>query len=76
MPSLLESVQQQAMLLSPQDKAALALLLIRDLDAGADEDTETLWVEEAQCRYAAYQAGEVASIPGDEVLARVRARIK
>lgn len=41
-----------------------------------DADAEKLWVDEVQRRYDAYQTGELEARPGDEVMARVRKRLK
>ncbi len=51
----------------------------KDLDSlddlsGAENDQ--LWAEEAERRYAEYKAGNLESIPADEVFARLRSRGK
>ena len=71
-----EELQKQARALSPREKAALARILIEDLDASSDPDAERLWLEEAQRRYDAYRVGELPAYPGDEVMNRVRDRLK
>lgn len=58
------------------EKAALVRVLIDDLDPGQDPDVEKLWLEEAERRYAQYLRGEVEAIPGDEVMAEARKRLK
>jgi len=58
------------------EKAALFRELIDDLDPGQDPDVEKLWLEEAERRYAQYLRGEVEAIPGDEVMAEARKRLK
>lgn len=62
-------------MLTAQEKAALAHLLIEELDSASDADVEQLWIAESQQRYEAYQRGEVQSLPGDEVMARARNRL-
>jgi putative addiction module component (TIGR02574 family) len=62
--------------LSPGEKAALLRELIDDLDPGQDAEVEKLWLEEAERRYAQYLRGEVEAIPGDEVMAEARKRLK
>jgi len=59
-----------------KEKAALARLLIGELDISVDADAEQLWIDEAQRRYDAYQKGEIEARPGDEVMARARNRLK
>jgi hypothetical protein len=41
-----------------------------------DADAEQLWIEEAQHRYDAFLKGEIEALPGDEVMARARNRLK
>ncbi len=50
--------------------------LIGELDAPAGRDVEKTWIVESEHRYAAFQRGELEALPGDEVMARVRQRIK
>jgi len=71
-----EDLEKQARALSPKEKAALARILIEDLDASTDGDAEGLWLEEAQRRYDAYRAGELPAHPGDDVMNRARDRLK
>lgn len=71
-----EELEKQARALSRKEKADLARILIDDLDASEDPDVEQLWLEEAQRRYDAYRAGKLPSLPGDEVVQRVRDKLK
>lgn len=75
MSALFNEVQEQARRLTPQEKAALAHLLIEELDSSNDADVEQLWIEESRRRYEAYLGGELEALPGDEVMARVRNRL-
>jgi hypothetical protein len=59
MSTTFDELEKQARLLSAREKAALALMLIEELDATSDVDAEQLWVEEAQRRYDAFLAGEL-----------------
>jgi putative addiction module component (TIGR02574 family) len=76
MSALFDELERQARLLTPQEKAALARILIEELDPERDSQVEQLWIAEAQRRYEAYLQGELESLPGDEVLSRARARLK
>ena len=58
MTTSFEELEKQVRSLSPKEKAALARILIENLDASADPDAEQLWIEEAQRRYDAYSAGK------------------
>ena len=57
-------------------KAALARLLIEELDPSTDTNVEQLWIAESQRRYQAYLRGELQSVPGEEVMDRARGRLK
>jgi len=56
----------QARALPVKEKAALARLLIEELDMTVDDDADQLWIHEAQRRYDAYEKGELEARPGDE----------
>jgi len=71
-----EELEKRVRALSLKEKAELARILIEDLDADVDPDAERLWLEEAQRRYDTYRAGQLAAEPGDEVMSRVRDRLK
>lgn len=45
-----------------------------DTDARAT-DVDQLWIAESQRRYEAYFRGEIQSLPGDEVMAKIRSRL-
>ncbi len=70
-----EKLEKQARALSFEKKAALAHILIQELDISADSDADLLWLKESQQRYDAYILGELSSSPGDEVM-KARAYIK
>ncbi|TMG80349.1 MAG: addiction module antitoxin RelB [Betaproteobacteria bacterium] len=76
MATTLDELERQVRALSASDKAALAHLLIEELDASADADADRAWIEEAQRRYDAFIAGELSAIPGDGVMSRARTRLK
>ncbi len=76
MSALFDDLEKQVRLLTPQEKATLARILIDELDPGADRQVEQVWIEESQRRYAAYLRGELESLPSDEVMSRARSRLK
>jgi putative addiction module component (TIGR02574 family) len=76
MSSQFDDLTKRIQALSAQEKAALVRVLIDDLDPGQDPEIEKLWIEEAERRYAQYLRGEVEAIPGDEVMAEARKRLK
>jgi hypothetical protein len=76
MSAQFDDIEKQARSLSLREKAALARVLIEDLDTSVDVDVERLRMEEAQRRYDAYAKGELKSQPGDDVMKRARERLK
>lgn len=76
MSALFEELKKQTRLLTAQEKAMLARILIEELDASTDSNVEQLWVAESQRRYQAYLRGEIEAYPGDEVMTRARNRLK
>lgn len=76
MSPLFDEVQKRAQMLTAREKAALAHLLIGELDSSLDADVEQVWIAESQRRYGAYLRGELQSVAGDEAMANVRNRLK
>jgi putative addiction module component (TIGR02574 family) len=71
-----DDIEKQARSLPSKEKAALARLLIEELDKSVDANAEQLWIDEAQRRYDAYLKGELEALPGDEVMKRARERLR
>ena len=76
MSALLDELEKQSRLLTAQEKATLARILIEGLDPSQDRDVEQVWIDEAQRRYQAYLRGEIEAHDGDEVMTRARNRLK
>jgi len=76
MSALFDELEKQARLLTPQEKATLAHVLIVELDPSVNSEVEQIWIAEAQRRYQAYLKGELESLPGDEVMSRARSRLQ
>ena len=75
MSTLFDEIERQTRLLTPQEKATLARILIEELDSDIDPDVESVWIKEAKRRYEAYRKGELDSLAGDEVMSRARRRL-
>lgn len=75
MSPVFDELEKQARLLTPQEKATLARILIEELDPSSDTEVEQIWIAEAQ-RYQAYLKGEIESLAGDAVMSRARSRLK
>jgi putative addiction module component (TIGR02574 family) len=61
--------------LSEHDRATLAGLLIESLEAEPDPDVEAAWSAEIQRRVAEIEAGNVKTIPWEEVRQRLLDRL-
>lgn len=62
---------QQANQLSSLEKLRLAELLLADLDT-PDPEIDTIWRDEAQNRWQAYQAGELKTVSYDAVMQKYK----
>jgi putative addiction module component (TIGR02574 family) len=71
-----QNIENQVIGLPHRDRARLALALIESLDPGKDEDATELWLDEAERRIAAYDAGETASRDADESLSDIERHLK
>jgi putative addiction module component (TIGR02574 family) len=68
-----DEVRREALRLDHASRAQLARDLLDSLDDLSEAEIEQLWLQEAVRRHDAIVAGEVQTIPADEVLARARA---
>ena len=78
MATHLEDLVQRALCLSPEERGQLIHSLIVSLEGEPEDTPETIaqaWDEEIARRMADIDAGRAQLIPGDEVLARIRAKI-
>lgn len=76
MASKLKEIKENALQLSPHDRAQLAEHLIHSLDEVEDPEAEKLWVEEAERRYREYKKGNVRGIPAESVFQEARSKLK
>jgi putative addiction module component (TIGR02574 family) len=61
-----EAIFEQALTLSPKDRAALVEKLLASLDQ-PDPAIDELWVKEAEDRIKAYEAGELEAVSAEDV---------
>jgi len=71
-----EEILSAALSLSPGARAMLADHLLESLDDEAQKRIDALWAEEAERRAQAIDEGRAKLIPGNEVLAELRSRVK
>ena len=74
MTSDVQDLFEKAAELSPQDRAALAALLLESLESTVDEGVEDAWTGEIERRMADYRAGRIKTIPWQDVRARLHRR--
>jgi hypothetical protein len=72
MPRRIEEIASELLQLDRQARATLAKTLLDSLETLSEQEYEALWIEEAEARYADFEAGKTSAIDGDEVLARAR----
>lgn len=73
MSTNLEVLEAQVLQLAPVERSHLLERLIASLDS--DPEVEEDWEREADRREAELESGLIAAVPGQEALARLRARI-
>jgi putative addiction module component (TIGR02574 family) len=73
MPTQLEIVEAQVLQLTPAERNHLLERLIVSLDT--DPEVEAAWEQLADQREAELEAGLAQALPGDEVMAKLRARL-
>ena len=67
-----QTILEQAMKLSPNERAEVAEELISSLDETTDVDVEKAWQEEIQRRIQQIDSGEVKTIPWEVVQRQMR----
>ena len=69
-------IQRELCELPAEERAKLALALVESLEPEDEGDVAEAWRVEAERRYEQYKRGEVQTLPGDEVFARIRSRLR
>jgi putative addiction module component (TIGR02574 family) len=76
MSTTLAELEQKASELTPEERARFALSLIQSLDLVDEGDIEEAWRIEAERRWSEIESGTARIVPGDEVFANVRRRLR
>ena len=71
MAPTIETVEADALQLTPAERALLVERLIASLDA--DPEIEAAWAAEVERRHAEIESGAVTLLPGPETLAQLKA---
>ncbi|MDX1999763.1 MAG: addiction module protein [Thermoanaerobaculia bacterium] len=69
----LNELEHEVLKQTPPGRARLAEVLLRSLDDLSEQEIETLWLDEAERRERAWDAGEVEGIPVEQVMRELRA---
>lgn len=69
----LEVLEAEVLKLAPVDRSHLLERLIASLDI--DPEVEEAWAREADRRDAELESGLIVAVPGEEAIARLRARL-
>ncbi|HVF59488.1 MAG TPA: addiction module protein [Thermoanaerobaculia bacterium] len=75
MARLAEAVLKEALALPEEDRADIAGALLESIEPDSEAEVEAAWRQEVAARVAALDAGEVETIPWEEVRARLHARL-
>lgn len=71
-----EAVLRKALTLPESDRAEIAGALLESIQPGEDMNAEAAWRQEVAARVAALDAGEVETVPWEEVRDRLFARLR
>lgn len=75
MSQTLTELEQRVSLLSPDERARLALYLLESLEPADTGDIDEAWRLEAESRLAAVESGAVRTVPADEVFKNLARRL-
>ena len=70
-----QAIVEQALKLSPTERADVAEQLLASLDEVPDTDVEQAWQEEIQRRLQQVERGEVELMDSDTVMAELRKKL-
>lgn len=73
MSTSLEVLEAEVLQLAPADRSRLFERLIASIDA--DNEVEQAWEQEADRRESELESGTVVTVPGQQALARLRAKL-
>ena len=66
-----EQILQQALALSPEDRAQVVERLLASFQVPPDPQLDELWAREAEDRLDAHDRGELGAVSAEEVFARI-----
>jgi hypothetical protein len=72
----IETLEREALRKPAEDRARFAMVLLESLDELPHQELERLWFEEAACRAAQIDSGEMELIPSEDVDRKARALLR
>lgn len=72
----LKKIEKEVFSLSSQERARLAMDLIKSLDNCDDANAEALWLQEAERRYQEYREGNSQGRSADDVFREAFAKVR
>jgi len=66
-----QTLTNEALKLGPVEKAELIERLLASFDQGRRKEIDALWAEEAESRVDAFDKGDIAASPAQEVFKRI-----
>ncbi len=74
MTAVAEKVMENALDLSPMDRAELIERLFFSFDGATEHPADKAWASEVESRIDAYNAGKIEAFPAEEVFKRISER--
>jgi putative addiction module component (TIGR02574 family) len=71
MPPTLDALSQDALVLPPEERVALAYRLLVSVEPGPERGAEEAWAAEIATRIARFDSGEAQPVPAAEVFDRL-----
>jgi hypothetical protein len=71
----IKEIEAAVLKLGPKDRARLAGKLLESLEDLSEEENETIWIQEAERRDAAWNSSEVRNRSEKSVLRRARSKL-
>jgi putative addiction module component (TIGR02574 family) len=68
-------LKQEALKLSPYERAQLVDALLESLDLAAQAEIDRAWLEESKDRVKAFQAGDIKAVDGETALTELREKL-
>ena len=76
MSQVIEDIRARIKALGAAEQTDLLRLLIADIDGPAQTESQSAWLKDAQRRQQEVIQGVVKPVPGEQVFAKLRARLK